>query len=58
MRLQEVTVTRGTLQPLVMEEVSDPPEVWKFRVRREKFDRNFDWFRTHTSEVYDHHRGI
>jgi len=52
-----VKVTQGTLQPIVMEEVTDPLEVSKARNRREKFDRNFAWFRTHASEVYEGHRG-
>jgi hypothetical protein len=40
-----------------MEEVTDPAEVSKARIRRSKFDRNFAWFRTHTAEVYEHHVG-
>lgn len=50
-------MTQGTLQTIVMEEVTDPVEVSRARNRREKFDRNFVWFRTHALEVYDHHRG-
>jgi len=40
-----------------MEKVTDPAEVSKARIRRERFDRNFAWFRTHAPEVYEHHRG-
>ena len=43
--------------PVVMEEVNDPVEVSKARIRRELFDRNFAWLRTHASEVYAMHRG-
>ena len=57
MLIAEAEVTQGTLHPIVMEEVTDPVEVSKARVRREKFDRNFAWFRTHAAEVYEHHRG-
>lgn len=57
MLIAEAEVTQGTLHPIVMEEVTDPVEVSKARVRREKFDRNFAWFRTHASEVYEQHRG-
>lgn len=43
--------------PIAMEEVSDPTEVSKAQIRRELFDRNFAWLRTHASEVYDKYRG-
>jgi hypothetical protein len=57
MLIAEAEVTQGTFQPIVMEEVTDPAEVTKARIRREMFDRNFAWFRTHASEVYERHRG-
>ncbi|HYM00108.1 MAG TPA: hypothetical protein VEZ90_14240 [Blastocatellia bacterium] len=44
-------------KPLILEEVTDPLEVSSARARREKFDRNFAWFRAHASEVYERHRG-
>ena len=50
-------MTKGTSQPIVMEEVSDPVEVLKARNRRAKFDRNFAWFSIHAPEVYERHRG-
>jgi len=40
-----------------MEEVDDPVEVSKARVRREMFDRNFNWLASHASEVYEEYRG-
>lgn len=40
-----------------MEEVTDPEEVSKARVRRAQFDRNFAWLRTHATEVYEKNRG-
>lgn len=42
---------------VIMEEVTDPGEVAKARLRRESFDRNFAWLRAHASEVYEAHRG-
>lgn len=50
-------MTQGTLQPIVMEEVDDPAEVSKARIRREMFDRNFNWLADHASEVYERYRG-
>ena len=41
-------MTQGTLQPIVMEEVDDPAEVSKARIRREMFDRNFNWLADHS----------
>jgi hypothetical protein len=57
MLIAETEVTQGNLHPIVMEEVTDSAEVSKARIRREKFDRNFAWFRAHAPEVYEHHRG-
>lgn len=42
---------------VVMEEVTDPEELAKARVRRERFDRNSAWLQTHISEVYARYRG-
>lgn len=53
----EDDVTQGTLQPIVMEEVSDPAEVSGARIRRAMFDRNFEWLANHASEVYEKYRG-
>ena len=50
-------MTQGPLQPIVMEEVNDPTEVSNARMRREMFDRNFEWLAGHTSEVYEEFRG-
>lgn len=50
-------MTQGTLQSIVMEEVDDPPEVSRARVRREMFDRNFNWLADHAAEVYEKYRG-
>jgi hypothetical protein len=43
--------------PIVMEEVSDPAEISKARIRRAELDRNFGWLRTHAAEVYEKNRG-
>ena len=50
-------MTQGTLQPIVMEEVSDPTEIASARIRRAMFDRNFEWLARHASEVYEKYRG-
>lgn len=50
-------MTHGPLQRIVMEEVNDPTEVSNARVRREMFDRNFNWLAGHASEVYEKYRG-
>lgn len=42
---------------VIMEEVTDPEELAKARVRRERFDRNWAWFQAHASEVYARYRG-
>ena len=43
--------------PITMEEVTDPEELVKARVQRERFDRNFAWFRTHAAEIFARARG-
>lgn len=50
-------MTQGTLESIVMEEIDDPVEVSKARIRREMFDRNFEWLASHASEIYEKHRG-
>lgn len=50
-------MTQGTLERIVMEEVDDPAEVSKARVRREMFDRDFNWLASHSSKVYEKYRG-
>jgi hypothetical protein len=42
---------------VIMEEVTDPEELAKARVRRERFDRNWAWFQAHVPEIYSQHRG-
>src|SRR5437879_1989811 len=42
---------------LVIEEVTDPVEVAKARVQRERFERNSAWLQAHAPEVYSRHRG-
>jgi len=37
--------------PITMEEVTDPEELAKARAQRERFDRNFAWFREHAAEI-------
>lgn len=43
--------------PMVMEEVTDPEELAKAQARRERFDRNFDWFQAHATEIFARYRG-
>lgn len=50
-------MTQGTLESIVMEEIADPEEVSKARIRREMFDRNFNWLADHAAEVYESYRG-
>jgi hypothetical protein len=40
-----------------MEEVTDPVEISKARIRRAELDRNVAWLRTHATEVYEKYRG-
>lgn len=42
---------------VIMEEVTDPEELAKARVRRERFDRNWEWFQAHVPEIYSQYRG-
>jgi hypothetical protein len=48
---------RESLNPIVMEEVTDPLELARARAQDERFDRNWDWFRRHAPEIYAAHRG-
>ena len=43
--------------PITMEEVTDPEELAKARAQRERFDRNFAWFREHAAEIFARARG-
>jgi len=43
--------------PFVMEEVTDPEELAKARLQRQRFDRNSAWLHAHATEVYSRHRG-
>ena len=45
------------LPSVIMEEVTDPEELAKARVQRERFDRNSAWLQAHVSEIYSRHRG-
>jgi hypothetical protein len=42
---------------IVMEEVTDPEESAKFRVRWEQAARNSAWLQAHAHEIYSRHRG-
>ena len=42
---------------VIMEEVTDPEELAKARVQRERFDRNWAWFQAHVPEIYSRYRG-
>ena len=43
--------------PITMEEVTDPEELAKARAQRERFDRNFAWFKAHAAEIFARCRG-
>ena len=43
--------------PIVMEEVTDPEELARAQVQRERFDRNSAWLQAHALEIYARHRG-
>ena len=47
----------GRPSRIEMEEVNDPAEASKARIRRELFERNFTWLGTHASEIYEKYRG-
>jgi hypothetical protein len=42
---------------IIMEEVTDPEELAKAQVQRERFDRNSAWLQAHALEIYARHRG-
>jgi hypothetical protein len=43
--------------PIVMTEVTDPVELAAAKRRRELFNRNAAWLRSHAAEIYPRHRG-
>lgn len=47
----------GDPDGVVMEVITDPVENAKARVRREKNDRNWEWFEAHAQQIYTTHRG-
>jgi hypothetical protein len=47
----------GSNTPIVIEEVTDPVELAKARAQDERFDRNWEWFKAHATEIYRNHRG-
>jgi hypothetical protein len=42
---------------VVMEEVTDPAELAQAQAQRERFDRNWAWFKARATEVYERFRG-
>jgi len=42
---------------VIMEEVANPAELAEAQAQRERFDRNWDWFKARATEVYDRFRG-
>jgi hypothetical protein len=42
---------------VVMEEVTDPGELAHAQAQRERFDRNWAWFKARAEEVYERFRG-
>lgn len=51
-RLLRETKIATERPPIAMEEVTDPEELAKAQARRERFDRNFDWFQAHATEIF------
>jgi hypothetical protein len=47
----------GVLSNLVMEEVTDPVELAKARVRWAQVERNADWLKAHAQEIYAKYGG-
>jgi len=42
---------------VIMEEVTDPAELARALAQRERFDRNWAWFKAWATEVYERFRG-
>jgi hypothetical protein len=42
---------------IIMEEVTDPDELFRARAQRRRFDRNSAWLQAHAAEVYPRYRG-
>lgn len=42
---------------VAMEEMTDPAELTKAQAQRERFDRNWAWFKARATEVYERFRG-
>ena len=42
---------------VIMEEVTDPAELAQAQAQRERFDRNWAWFKARAIEVYERFRG-
>src|SRR5215475_11153692 len=42
---------------VVMEEVTDPAELARAQAQRERYDRNWAWFKARATEVYERFRG-
>ena len=42
---------------VVMEEVTDPVELAKAQAQRERFERNWEWFKPQATEIYERFRG-
>ncbi len=50
-------IAANPISPVTMVEVTDPKELAAARIRRQRFDRNWEWFQSHASEIYQAHRG-
>src|SRR5215510_15369926 len=42
---------------VVIEDVTDPAELAQAQAQRERFDRNWAWFKARATEVYERFRG-
>jgi len=42
---------------VIMKEVTDPAELAQAQAQRERFDRNWAWFKARATEVYERFRG-
>jgi hypothetical protein len=45
------------ITPVIVEEVTDPVDIARYRERTERYDRNLAWLKAHAHEVYSQNRG-
>ena len=45
------------ITPIIVEEVTDPVEIARSKEQDKQFQRNLDWLKAHSHEVYSQNRG-